>query len=211
MVRELIKDLVVNFQVEDKRNRKGFFFVVSGPSGVGKNTLLNYALERVRGIYYLPSITTRPMRPGEAQGFPYFFISKAYFEAMIAQGAFLEWKQIHSGDYYGTHLPTIVYALENGYDIITDMDVLGCVEVMERFPENVVPIFIAPPSMEELRQRLAGREKDAGVIARRMERVDMEMGYVDRYRHVIVNDDLERAGKELVRILEQYSQSGTKK
>ncbi|MDK2817259.1 MAG: guanylate kinase [Moorella sp. (in: firmicutes)] len=205
MVQELIKDLVVNFQIKDKRNRNGYFFVVSGPSGVGKNTLLNYALERVRGIYYLPSITTRPMRPGEAQGFPYFFVSKADFEAMIAQGAFLEWKQIHSGDYYGTHLPTILYALENGYDIITDMDVLGCVEVMERFPENVVPIFIAPPNMEELRQRLAGREKDAGVIAKRLERVAMEMSYAGKYRHVIINDDLERAGRELVKILREYS------
>ncbi|WXJ82765.1 Guanylate kinase [Moorella humiferrea] len=202
----MFADLVVNFRIKDKRKRKGYFFVVSGPSGVGKNTLLNYALEQVEGIYYLPSITTRSMRPGEAQGFPYFFVSRADFEWMIAQGAFLEWKQIHTGDYYGTHLPTIVYALENGYDIITDMDVLGCAEVMERFPENVVPIFIVPPNMEELRQRLTGREKDPALIARRLARVDMEMGYVDRYRHVIVNDDLERAGKELVQILEQYSQ-----
>ncbi|WP_258358550.1 guanylate kinase [Moorella sulfitireducens (nom. illeg.)] len=206
MVRELLKELVVNFQSKDKRTRKGIFFVVSGPSGVGKNTLLNYALGRVEGIYYLPSITTRSMRPGEVQGFPYFFVSKAEFEGMITQGAFLEWKQIHTGDYYGTHLPTIVYALENGYDIVTDMDVLGCAEVMERFPGNVVPIFIVPPNMEALRRRLAGREKDPALIARRMARVDMEMGFIDRYRHVIVNDDLERAGKELVRILEQYSQ-----
>ncbi|WP_338833182.1 guanylate kinase [Neomoorella humiferrea] len=206
MEQKLFADLVVNFRIKDKRKRKGYFFVVSGPSGVGKNTLLNYALEQVEGIYYLPSITTRSMRPGEAQGFPYFFVSRADFEWMIAQGAFLEWKQIHTGDYYGTHLPTIVYALENGYDIITDMDVLGCAEVMERFPENVVPIFIVPPNMEELRQRLTGREKDPALIARRLARVDMEMGYVDRYRHVIVNDDLERAGKELVQILEQYSQ-----
>lgn len=201
----MFKDLVVNFRNEDKRKRKGYFFVVSGPSGVGKNTLLNYALKQVEGIYYLPSITTRSMRPGEAQGFPYFFVSRADFEKMIAQGAFLEWKQIHTGDYYGTHLPTILYAMENGYDIITDMDVLGCAEVIERFPENVVPIFIAPPNMEELRQRLAGRERDPQLVARRLARVDMEMGYIDKYRYVIVNDELERAGNELVRILEQYS------
>lgn len=203
---KLIDGLIINFQTRDRRPRPGLFFVVSGPSGVGKNTLLNYALSRVDGIYYLPSITTRAMRSGETQGAPYFFVTKADFEALIAAGAFLEWKKIHTGDYYGTHLPTITYALANGYDIITDMDVLGCMEVMERFPENVVSIFIAPPDREELRQRLAGREKDASVVAKRLERVEMEMGYMKKYRHVIVNDDLERAGGELVRILNSYSE-----
>jgi len=202
---KLTQGLILVFQPRDRKERPGLFFIVSGPSGVGKNTLLNYALREVGGIYYLPSITTRPMRPGETQGSPYFFVTSLEFEAMIAQGAFLEWKKIHTGDYYGTHLPTITCALANGYDIITDMDVLGCMEVMARFPENSVPIFIAPPDREELRQRLAGREKDPALIARRLERVDMEMSYMDRYRHVIVNDDLEQAGAELVHILKQYS------
>lgn len=203
--------LILDFQSRDRKERPGLFFIISGPSGVGKNTLLHFALEQVKSIYYLPSITTRPVRPGESQGSPYFFVSKEDFKAMIAAGAFLEWKQIYSGDYYGTHLPTILYALEKGYDIITDMDVLGCAEVIKRFPDNVVPIFIAPPNIEELRHRLAGREKDPGVVARRLERVAMEMGYIDRYRHVIINDDLERAGGELVRILTEYSHKGSGK
>lgn len=198
---------VVNFQVKDKKNRSGIFFILSGPSGVGKNTLLYLALEQLPGIYYLPSITTRPMRPGETQGSPYFFVSKKDFEKMIAAGTFLEWKQIHTGDYYGTHLPTIIYAIENGYDILTDMDVLGCAEVMNRFPQNTISIFIAPPNMEELRRRLAGRESDPQVVEKRLQRVAMEMAYTDKYQHVIVNDDLERAGKELTRIIRQYSYS----
>jgi guanylate kinase len=202
---KLTQGLILAFQTRDRKERPGLFFIVSGPSGVGKNTLLNYALREVQGIYYLPSITTRPMRLGETQGSPYFFVTSSEFEAMIAQGAFLEWKKIHTGDYYGTHLPTITCALANGYDIITDMDVLGCMEVMARFPENVVSIFIAPPDREELRQRLAGREKDPVLTARRLERVDLEMSYMDRYRHVIVNDDLGQAGAELVQILKQYS------
>jgi len=202
---EVSQELVVNFQAKDKKNRPGLFFILSGPSGVGKNTLLYLALEQVPGIYYLPSITTRPMRLGETQGSPYFFVTKNTFEKMIAAGTFLEWKQIHSGDYYGTHLPTITHALDNGYDILTDMDVLGCVEVMDRFPQNTISIFIAPPSMEELRRRLARRESDPRVIDNRLERVAMEMGYAGRYRHVIVNDDRERAGRELTRIIREHS------
>jgi guanylate kinase len=204
---EIPQELVVSFQAKDRKSRGGLFFVLSGPSGVGKNTLLNRALEQLPGIYYLPSLTTRPLRPGEKQGAPYFFVSKDDFERMIASASFLEWKQIHTGNYYGTHLPTIKYALEHGYDIITDMDVLGCIEVKQRFPENVITIFIAPPSLEELRRRLARRENEPRVIAKRLERVAMEMKHAGQYQHVLVNDDLARAGAELVRIIEQHRQN----
>ncbi|NLW07179.1 MAG: guanylate kinase [Clostridia bacterium] len=203
---EVLQDLVVSFAAKDRNNRGGLFFILSGPSGVGKNTLLYRALEQLKGIYYLPSITTRPLRPGERQGFPYFFVSKSEFEKMIADGVFLEWKQIHTGDYYGTHLPTIKYALENGYDILTDMDVLGYVEVRKLFPQNVISIFIAPPSLEELQRRLSKRERDPGIIAKRLERVQMEMEYAQQYQHLLINDDLTQAVGELVRIIEQHRQ-----
>lgn len=202
---EHIKELVINFEGKNRKNREGLFFVLSGSSGVGKNTLLNHALEQIDGIYYLPSITTREIRKGERQGFPYFFVSRSQFEKMIEEKTFLEWKRIHSGDYYGTHLPTITYALNNGYDIITDMDVLGCEEVMNRFPKNAISIFIKHPSVEELRERLTKRESNPEVIAKRLERVAMEMSYIDKYQYVIVNDDLQRAVKELVKILKQYT------
>jgi len=198
------QNILINFKPEHKRDREGLFFVLSGPSGVGKNTLLSTALKQVKDVYYLPSITTRPMRPGETQGFPYFFETKDVFEKMITAGVFLEYKQIHTGDYYGTHLPTIIYAMKNGYDIITDMDVLGCAEVMSRFPGNVISIFITPPDLEELRRRLEKRESDPAVIENRLKRVAMEMTYAKKYRHVIINDELERASIELVEIIRQY-------
>ncbi len=204
---DYLHDFTVNFAVKDKKNRKGLFFILSGPSGVGKNTLLYRALKRLAGIYYLPSITTRSLRPGEKQGFPYYFISKELFKKMIAADVFLEWKQIHTGNYYGTHLPTVTYALANGYDILTDMDVLGCLEVMERYPANVISIFIAPPSIEELRRRLLKRGGEPQAINKRLERVAMEMGYVDKYRYMILNDDLARASNELVQIIKKYSRT----
>jgi|GEM_PF-338437 len=200
-----VPELVVDFKPKDQKKRRGRFFIISGPSGVGKNTLLTYALQKVSGVYYLPSITTRPMRKGECQGNPYYFVTKAQFLRMIETGSFLEWKQLHSGDYYGTHLPTILYAIENGYDIVTDMDVLGCQDVVERFAVDTVTIFIAPPSLDELAARLARRESDPKVIEKRLERVEMEMAYRDKYQHVILNDKLETAGQELAAILKNYA------
>lgn len=201
---ELNREFVVEFRAEDKKDRPGIFFILSGPSGAGKNTLLNLALQQVRGVYYLPSITTRAMRPGETQGSPYYFTSREEFERMIAADTFLEWKQIHTGDYYGTHLPTITHAINGGYDIITDMDVLGCVEVMKRFPRNTVSIFITTPDIEDLRRRLAGRDEAPELIERRLKRVDMEMAYADKYHYLIVNDKLNRAVGELVQVINRY-------
>lgn len=196
--------LVIDFDTNHRHNRPGKFFIVSGPSGVGKNTLLTFALARVKKIYYLPSLTTRPLRPTEKQGDPYFFTTVQEFEKMIEEDVFLEWKKIHNGNYYGTHLPTILFALENGYDLATDMDVLGCKEVRERFPDHVITIFIAPPNLEELRLRLSKRDKDPSITNKRLERVEMEMSHMKDYDYVILNDQLERAGEELVKIFQSH-------
>jgi len=195
---------IIKFASADKQEGPGIFFVVSGPSGVGKNTLLNFALNKVKGIYYLPSLTTRPLRPTESQGNPYFFVSVEEFENMIRENMFLEWKKIHNGNYYGTHLPTILYALENGFDLATDMDVLGCQDVRQRFPDNVVSIFIAPPSIEELAQRLSKRDKDPELAKQRLARVEMEMSHMPNYHYVVINDELERAGDKLAEIFRHH-------
>lgn len=195
---------IIEFSPSDRQEGPGIFFVVSGPSGVGKNTLLNFALNKVKGIYYLPSLTTRPLRPMESQGNPYFFVSVEEFESMINENMFLEWKRIHNGNYYGTHLPTILYALHNGFDLATDMDVLGCQDVRQRFPDNVVSIFIAPPSIEELALRLSKRDKNPEVAKERLARVEMEMSHMPHYQYVVINDELERAGEELAGIFRHH-------
>lgn len=197
----MIPDLFIRFRAADKRDRPGYFIILSGPSGVGKNTLLGRVLPKIPSVYYVPSATTRSMRQGESQMNPYVFVSTEEFEDMIRRGELLEWKRIHTNDYYGTHLPTIQYALKNGYDIITDMDVLGCSDARERFPEQVRSIFVVPPSLDELSQRLQTRDNDERKVRQRLERVPLEMGHKDRYEFIIVNDDLEKSVDELERLI----------
>ncbi|MCY0875682.1 MAG: guanylate kinase [Firmicutes bacterium] len=197
----MVPELFIAFDPADKHERKGHFIILSGPSGVGKNTLLTRVLEGVKGVYYIPSATTRAMRPGESQMNPYVFLSTEEFEDLIARDHFLEWKKIHSQNYYGTHRPTIEYAIENGYDIITDMDVLGCEDARKAFPQDIRTIFISPPSMDELSHRLMERDGDVQAVENRLKRVPLEMDHQHKYNHVLVNDDLEESTYALQRII----------
>lgn len=202
----MVPELFIPFRPEDRRGRNGYFIILSGPSGVGKNTLLNRVLKELNGVYYMPSATTRPMRSGESQLNPYAFIKTEEFEELIEQGQFLEWKKIHNNAYYGTHLPTIRYAIDNGYDIITDMDVLGCADAMEAFPEHIRTIFITPPSLAELSHRLYARDSDSANIEQRLSRVELELKYQDKYDYLIVNDDLDQSAHKLTQIIQQIIQ-----
>ncbi|MCY0902080.1 MAG: guanylate kinase [Firmicutes bacterium] len=197
----MVPDLFISFNPADRHDRQGRFIILSGPSGVGKNTLLNRVLHGVSGVYYIPSATTRPMRPGETQLNPYVFMSVPEFEDLIEQGKFLEWKKIHSQNYYGTHKPTIDYAIANGYDIITDMDVLGCEDAREAFPDHIRTIFIRPPSLDELSHRLMERDGDANAVAARLKRVPLELDHSHKYHFSLVNDDLEESARALQAIV----------
>ena len=198
----MIPEVFIQFDPSDKHDRKGCFFVLSGPSGVGKNTLVNLILKEMRGIYYVPSVTTRAMRPGESQMNPYAFVSVEKFEDMIEKEQFLEWKKIHNNSYYGTHMPTILFAIDNGYDIITDMDVLGCQDAILRIPERIYTIFVLPPSMDELSNRLLERDADTAAVKQRLERVPLELGHKDRYDFTMINDNLEQSVHELRSIIQ---------
>jgi guanylate kinase len=198
----MIPEVFIQFDPSDKHDRKGCFFVLSGPSGVGKNTLVNLILKEMRGIYYVPSVTTRAMRPGESQMNPYAFVSVEQFEDMIDKEQFLEWKKIHNNSYYGTHMPTILFAIDNGYDIITDMDVLGCQDAILRIPERIYTIFVLPPSMDELSNRLLERDADTAAVKQRLERVPLELGHKDRYDFTMINDNLEQSVNELRSIIQ---------
>lgn len=202
----MVPELFIQFRPEDQKDRKGYFIILSGPSGVGKNTLLNRILKDIPGIYYVPSATTRPMRPGESQMNPYVFLSTEEFLDLIKKGHFLEWKKIHTNAYYGTHLPTIRFAIDNGFDIITDMDVLGCADAAEAFPERIRTIFITPPSLAELSHRLHERDSDSANIEQRLSRVELELRYQDQYDYLIVNDDLEVSTLELKQVIQTIIQ-----
>jgi guanylate kinase len=178
-------------------------FVISAPSGAGKTTLRRAALERFPDLAYSVSYTTRSPRPGEVDGRDYVFIPPAEFEAGIRAGRWAEWARVH-GHCYGTSAQALEQTLAAGRDVLLDIDVQGARQICRRFPESVT-IFILPPSLEVLEQRLRSRGTDPPeAIALRLQNARREMAQTDAYRHVIVNDDLATAIAEFIAILESY-------
>ncbi|NOU35933.1 MAG: guanylate kinase [Kiritimatiellaceae bacterium] len=189
---------------------KPLLLVISAPSGAGKSSLCNRLIENVPGMVYSISCTTRPPRGAEQNGVHYHFLSDAEFSARIAAGEFLEHALVH-GNRYGTLKQTVVDALAQGRDIIMDIDVQGADQIRRAcaamndedvIRRSFVDIFIAPPSMEELRRRLCGRATDsAEVIEKRMLVAADEMKQQADYQYVVINDDFEKAADELSAII----------
>jgi len=180
--------------------RRGFLVVLSGPSGVGKNTLLNAVLPLVDGLQYSVSATTRPPRPGEVHGRDYFFLTDEEFDGMVQRGEFLEWAEF-VGRRYGTPRAFIEECLDKGLTVILDVDIQGAAQIRAAMPEAVL-VFLLPPSLEELRRRIYGRGKDSeSAIAERLSWAQHELAAVTDYDYVIVNDDLQRACDQLRSII----------
>jgi guanylate kinase len=154
-------------------------------------------------LRYSVSHTTRPPRPGEQKGVDYFFITPVEFKNGIARGDWAEWAEVH-GHFYGTSAAFVTRALAAGSGILLDIDVQGMRQIIKRFPDSVT-IFIMPPSLTVLKDRLMTRGTDsAAVIARRLENAAQEIAQKGLYRHVIVNDDLARAKAELIALIASY-------
>lgn len=178
-------------------------FIISAPSGAGKTTLLRAALERLPDLRYSVSYTTRSPRAGEVNGRDYVFISPAEFEDGIRTERWAEWAQVH-GNYYGTSVEVLSEALAEDRDILLDIDVQGARQICQRFPQSVT-IFIMPPSIDILEQRLRSRGTDRPeAIALRLRNAREEMAQKDVYRHVIVNDNLPTAVQDLLAIIGSY-------
>ncbi|MDJ0808771.1 MAG: guanylate kinase [Desulfobacterales bacterium] len=185
---------------QDARRLRGRLFVLSAPSGAGKSTLCRLLRAQRPDLRYSISYTTRPPRPGEVDGVDYFFIDEAGFTQGIAEGRWVEWARVHD-HYYGTAAAFIDDMLDQGHDLLLDIDVQGAAQLVKLFPDAVT-IFIMPPSMDVLRQRLEERGTDsAGVIDQRLRNAMEEIAARFRYRHVVVNAKLERAVDELLAIL----------
>ena len=171
---------------------KGKLFAISGPSGVGKNSVLNRVMQLRDRVQYSVSATSRPMRPGEIDGKSYYFVTRAQFEQMIAAGELLEHAE-YVGNFYGTPLAPVRDMLLQGRDVLFDIDVQGARQLKASLPE-VFRIFILPPSLEELRRRLRKRGLDSEeVIRRRLANACGELREAAGYDALIVNDRLEDA------------------
>ncbi len=180
--------------------RKGRLFVLSGPSGAGKGTLRIKAFAALPDIRYSISCTTRPPRPDEKDGVEYRFLSEEDFKRLLDEGRFLEHACVH-GYRYATLREDVERVLDEGKDIILEIDVQGALQVREALPESIL-IFVAPPSFEELERRLRARgtEKEE-VILLRLKNARWEMEHREAYDHVIENDDADRASRELMNII----------
>lgn len=179
---------------------KGKLIVISGPSGAGKSTVLFKAIEGRKDICFSTSVTTRKPRPGELDGREYFFINHASFEEMIEKDRLLEYA-VYVDNYYGTPREYVENKMEAGFNVVLDIEVQGARQVNEKMPE-AVKIFIIPPSMEELAQRLRGRGTDTeDAIQGRLNRARQEYAEADFYDYIIINDDVERAALELSSII----------
>ena len=188
----------------ENNSRVGNLFVVSGPSGAGKGTLLSQVIERIPDAWVSVSATTRSPRPGEIEGVHYFFLETDHFKSLVEQDGFLEWAQVHD-NFYGTLKKSVVDHMNAGDQVILEIDVQGALQVRKALPEAHL-VFIEPPSLEELERRLRQRGTETeDVISSRMKTAEVELAQKMEYDVQVVNDDLERAVDELVEVINSFA------
>ena len=185
-----------------KEQRNGLLLVISGPSGVGKGTLVNALMERNQKIKMSVSATTREPRPGEIEGVHYFFKTEEEFKEMVDRGEFLEYIHVFGSKYYGTPRSFVEQQLASGYDVILEIDVQGAMKVKQSFPDAVL-MFITAPSMSEIKSRLIGRGTETmEQVEKRFATAFEEIKMIPQYDYVIINDVVDVAVHHMEAILE---------
>lgn len=188
-------------------SRTGNLFIISGPSGAGKGTLVRALLDRIPDLWLSVSATTRAPRPGEVEGEHYFFLSPKEFDRKVESRGFIEWAQVH-GNKYGTPRDVVERMTGEGRQVVLEIDPQGAQQVKEALPDSIL-VFVVAPSMEELRRRLTDRGSESPEqIEGRMARAIEELELAGMYGHVIKNDDVSRAVDELVGIIDFYAGQG---
>ena len=180
--------------------KKGNLIVISGPSGAGKGTICKALLEREDNLYISVSATTRSPRKGEVDGVNYYFLTREEFKKKVDNNEFLEWAEVH-GNYYGTPKFNVEEMINEGKNIILEIDVQGALNVKKNCEDGVF-IFILPPSMEELKRRIIARGSETPEsLIKRFKTAYEEINYISKYNYAVVNDDLEEAVKKVQNIL----------
>ncbi len=182
-------------------NKSGNLIIIAAPSGTGKSTLIKRIKNEFPSLEESISFTTRPIREGEADGENYFFVSNDVFEKMIEDNELLEWAKVH-GNYYGTSKKFVESRMNDGVDLLFELDVQGIDSFKKAFPSKVNAIFVAPPSFEELQKRLKNRATESQeIINIRLETARREMERKNDFDFLIINDDIERAYEELKTVI----------
>jgi guanylate kinase len=184
-----------------KKKKAGTLIVLSGPSGAGKGTICSELLKKEKDLKLSISMTTRNPRGSEKDGIDYYFVTKKEFEKKISNGEFLEYAKVHGDNYYGTPKDKVEESLKNGEDIILEIDIQGALEVKEKMAEGIF-IFIMPPSMRELRDRLVKRNTETKEkIVERFKNAYKEINEVTKYNYIVINDEIESAVEKVKAII----------
>ena len=179
--------------------------IFSAPSGSGKSTIINYLLEQDLHLAFSISATSRPPRGQEQHGVEYFFLTPEEFKERIANNEFLEYEEVYKDRFYGTLKSQVENQLAAGQNVVFDVDVVGGCNIKQFYGNRALSVFIQPPSIEELRKRLEGRGTDAPeVIESRIAKAEYELSFAPKFDVVIVNDDLETAKAEALRVIREF-------
>lgn len=184
---------------------KGKLIIFSAPSGSGKSTIINYLLQQDLNLHFSISATSRAPRGNEQHGVEYYFLSPEDFKSKIAAGEFLEYEEVYQDKFYGTLKSEVERLLNEGNNVIFDVDVVGGCNIKKYYGDRALSIFVQPPSIEVLRQRLEGRGTDAPeVIESRVAKAEYELGFASKFDTVIVNDNLKKAQAETLETVKRF-------
>ena len=186
----------------------GKLIIFSAPSGSGKSTIINYLLKQNLNLAFSISATSRPPRGEEKHGVEYFFLSPDEFRQRISNNEFLEYEEVYKDRYYGTLKAQVEKQLEAGQNVVFDVDVVGGCNIKKFYGDRALSLFIQPPCVEELRRRLIGRGTDAPeVIEHRVAKAEYELSFASKFDKVIINDDLEAAKAEALKVIKEFLNS----
>ena len=185
---------------------KGKVIVVSAPSGCGKSTIINSIFDSNRfDLHFSVSATNRPPRAGEVDGDDYHFLSTEEFQRLVAEDQFIEWEEVYPERYYGTLRAEVDRQLEQGHNVVLDIDVKGALNVKRFYGSDSCCIFIEPPSIDEMRRRLENRGTESSdSITTRIDRAQYELSFAEKFDHIVINDDLQQAIEQVTNLFANF-------